>query len=133
MTEILRHYLPDLEFNLPALKALCARLDGLNAGPTPATGQYDEGNSDSHQGDTPSTPAGQDAACSPQWGNCCKEDDGDEDEGSNSGIQEIQALQEQLGCLMIDSRGNYSKFPPPSSAHSLSSPHPSVVCEMQQC
>ncbi|KKY13079.1 putative aldehyde dehydrogenase [Diplodia seriata] len=38
MTTILRHYLPDLEFSLPALKALCQRLEGLedeSSRPTP--------------------------------------------------------------------------------------------------
>ncbi|KAL1614723.1 hypothetical protein SLS56_012022, partial [Neofusicoccum ribis] len=93
MTEILRHYLPDLQFNLPSLKALCARLEGLEGA---AAHEPPDGC------ETPATPADEPA------------DDGDDDEAPAAGresptIQEIQALQEQLGCLMIDSRGNYRK------------------------
>ncbi|EOD44942.1 putative aldehyde dehydrogenase protein [Neofusicoccum parvum UCRNP2] len=92
MTDILRHYLPDLQFNLPSLKALCARLEGLEGA---AAHELPDGC------ETPATPA----------------DDDDDDEAPAAGresptIQEIQALQEQLGCLMIDSRGNYRRCPP---------------------
>lgn len=102
MTEILRHYLPDLQFNLPSLKALCQRLESLS-------GSSAAGIPEDH--DTPETPAEE------------EEEEEEAEEAEDGGptvaakgneesptIQEIQALQEQLGCLMIDSRGNYRTY-----------------------
>lgn len=96
MTEILRHYLPDLQFNLPSLKALCQRLEGLSSSAS------SHGLPDDH--DTPDTPGEEDEG---SVGAAGGGGGGDGDESPT--IQEIQALQEQLGCLMIDSRGNYRK------------------------
>lgn len=99
MTEILRYYLPDLQFNLPSLKALCARVEGLS-------GSTSQGDSDDHE--TPESET--------------EEDEGEHDveKEESPSIPEIQTLQEQLGCLMIDSRGNYSKSSSPKRTPALS-------------
>ncbi|KAL0256779.1 hypothetical protein SLS55_009176 [Diplodia seriata] len=144
MTTILRHYLPDLEFSLPALKALCQRLEGLEDEssrqtpvPTPtltptATTTHDEdvfGSEDRGHGGTPRH-AGDDIGRRPS---VCGDGDGDGEEEESPSMQEIQALQERLGCLMIDSRGNYSKStPPPSPATTVRFSQRSVLRKRKQ-
>ena len=107
MTAILRHYLPDLEFNLPSLRALCMRLEELTSGAdheTDSPGYDNDGYGDAAS-TTPTEGEGERQVANPQ-----KECRDDVEKNGTSSIQEMQALQEQLGCLMIDSRGNYSKL-----------------------
>ncbi|KAL1649611.1 hypothetical protein SLS58_001668 [Diplodia intermedia] len=134
MTTILRHYLPDLEFSLPALKALCQRLEGLedeSGRPTPvptptptATTAHDEdvfGSEDRGAARNGGDGGGR-QGLEDDGGRCGDgvdgEGDGGEEEESDPSMREIQALQERLGCLMIDSRGNYSKSHSSPSIHS---------------
>ncbi|OJD31430.1 aldehyde dehydrogenase [Diplodia corticola] len=130
MTTILRHYLPEVEFNLPSLKALCQRLEGLSAAgdddenddddfsarpspmpiPMPTTTATRDGeevfgpDDPRHHGDgTMATPLNNPSSSPEEQTAGGKE----EEEEEKAGMQEIQELQEHLGCLMIDSRGNY--------------------------
>lgn len=94
MVKILRHYLPDLQLSLPTLRSLSTQLENLSDKDAPLAPEC--------QG-SPETPAS----------------DGDHAEvhvKESPSIEEIQTLHEQLGCLMIDSRGNYRTAERPDMA-----------------
>ncbi len=90
MTKILHYYIPDRQLDLPTLKSLAAEL-------------FEKRPEDYEQpplGQLESPPD----LVSPIY-------DHNDVNSSQDGpiIEEIGILHEQLGCLMIDSRGKYSK------------------------
>lgn len=94
MIKVLRHYIPEIEFSLPALKSLSEELDTLSK-------QDDE-----HSSDFDETPV---PIRSPE-----QAPRKEEVEPAVPIDEELSALDEQLGCLMIDSGGKYRHVGPHS-------------------
>lgn len=111
MIKVLRHYIPEIEFSLPALKSLSEELDTLSK------------QEDDHSSDLGETPL---AIHSPERAPPPKE----ETELAVTIDEELSALDEQLGCLMIDSAGKYRHVGPYSgirfnaAVRSMTSPTP---------
>jgi len=94
MIKVLRHYIPEIEFSLPALKSLSEELDTL-------VKQDDDNPSDLE--DTP-----------PSIRTPERRSSNDETELVVPIDEELSALDEQLGCLIIDSGGKYRHVGPHS-------------------
>jgi len=94
MIKVLRHYIPEIEFSLPALKSLSQELDTL--------AKQDDDNPSDFEDTPPSirTPE--------------RRSSNDETELAVPIDEELSALDEQLGCLIIDSGGKYRHVGPHS-------------------
>jgi hypothetical protein len=95
MIKVLRHYIPEIEFSLPALKSLSEELDTL---------RQDDDDHSSDVDDTPVPISSSERPPAPK----------EEERGSPAVPidEELSAHDEQLGCLMIDSGGKYRHVGP---------------------
>jgi hypothetical protein len=94
MIKVLRHYIPEIELSLPALKSLSEDLDTLSK---------QDGDHSSDLDETPLPIQTPERAPSQE-----------EAEPAVPIDEELSALDEQLGCLMIDSGGKYRHVGPHS-------------------
>jgi hypothetical protein len=92
MTKILRHYIPDIDINLSTLRSLTEELEHLSENDGEQAFEFSE---------------------SPLNLQTPVEDQTVHEVALSKDtpvIEEIGFLHEQLGCLMIDSGGNYREF-----------------------